>query len=501
MKVPRARTIVFSLCVCLIVCVFTLYMGMEYRQRKNELISIRLALLSSRLDATVANLSDFSRFVYETSVSRDEVTALMNRAWKASLSERSALRNELRAMMADEYELLTRFNFRQLHFHFPDTTSFLRMHSPLVFGDALGDVRLSIKKANTELVPVDGFEEGRIYNGFRFVYPLFYQGEHTGSVEVSFSMKNVLDILAEVSAGDLQFIISRSVVEDVVFSDQLDHYRESSFSSDFMYDGAVLPGEANRALLDSLDPSFTARLAAWADFGIDTRFYGSDYLVLCKAIHNVKGDPVAWIIMSERTTALEHIRSDLVFMCVSVLLSLILLISFSILIRRDRLRLKTLSLTDSLTGIANRVSLFDFLSREINKSVRYGFDLSLILFDIDHFKQINDSYGHAEGDRVLVKTVEAVRSEIRSSDFLARLGGEEFVVILSHCPVEAAITAAEKIRRAVAQAKVYESSPVTISVGVASLQKEERADSLIARADQAMYRAKEAGRNCVRVSP
>lgn len=101
MKVPRARTIVFSLCVCLIVCVFTLYMGMEYRQRKNELISIRLALLSSRLDATVANLSDFSRFVYETSVSRDEVTALMNRAWKASLSERSALRNELRALMAD----------------------------------------------------------------------------------------------------------------------------------------------------------------------------------------------------------------------------------------------------------------------------------------------------------------------------------------------------------------------------------------------------------------
>ncbi|HNQ98180.1 MAG TPA: GGDEF domain-containing protein, partial [Treponemataceae bacterium] len=214
-----------------------------------------------------------------------------------------------------------------------------------------------------------------------------------------------------------------------------------------------------------------------------------------------KGDPVAWIIMSERTTALEHIRSDLVFMYVSVLLSLILLISFLILIRRDRLRLKTLSLTDSLTGIANRVSLFDFLSREIHKSVRYDFDLSLILFDIDHFKQINDSYGHAEGDRVLVKTVEAVRSEIRSSDFLARLGGEEFVVILSHCPVEAAITAAEKIRRAVAQAKVCESSPVTISVGVASLQKEERADSLIARADQAMYRAKEAGRNCVRVSP
>ncbi|HHU36213.1 MAG TPA: hypothetical protein GXZ47_03190, partial [Treponema sp.] len=162
----------------------------DYQQRKIDHISKRLTVFDTRIEATSKTLSDFSRYVLEQSINQEPVLHLMSEAVDADTEERAIIRNKLYDLVSKDYELLLRYNFRQLHFQLPDNTSFLRMHSVEQFGDDLSDVRETIRRVNETLTPVIAYEEGRIYNGYRFVYPLIYNGIHCGSVEISFSMKS-----------------------------------------------------------------------------------------------------------------------------------------------------------------------------------------------------------------------------------------------------------------------------------------------------------------------
>lgn len=160
-----------------------------------------------------------------------------------------------------------------------------------------------------------------------------------------------------------------------------------------------------------------------------------------------------------------------------------------------------LTTVDGLTQIYNKRYFMENLERELSRSQRYGRDLSLIIFDIDHFKNINDTYGHLAGDYVLKRLAAVVQENIRREDFLARYGGEEFAIILPEIDVANAAITAEKIRGLVeAHDFVFENTPIptTISLGVASTA-EEAIDSLelIRAADQCLYKAKKTGRNKV----
>ncbi|MDP3519385.1 MAG: diguanylate cyclase [Hydrogenophaga sp.] len=168
--------------------------------------------------------------------------------------------------------------------------------------------------------------------------------------------------------------------------------------------------------------------------------------------------------------------------------------------------LELLSTTDPLTGARNRRFLMDQTALEIARAQRYGHPLSCLLFDIDHFKRVNDSHGHDVGDRVLISMCLAVQTMLRPADTLARYGGEEFVVLLPDTDAEQARYAAERIRSAMQDMPV--SAPgleaplrITVSVGVATLSVlQADADALFKAADTAMYRAKEGGRNRVEVA-
>ncbi len=155
---------------------------------------------------------------------------------------------------------------------------------------------------------------------------------------------------------------------------------------------------------------------------------------------------------------------------------------------------------DTLTGAHNRAAMNEMIERELDLAHRHQSALSMIIFDLDHFKQINDNYGHATGDDVLRECVECCNQALRSSDMLFRFGGEEFVVILPGVNAEGATLAAERIR-SVVEKHVFNSRqgsvPVTISVGAASLTLKDNVKTLFERADKALYAAKNAGRNRV----
>ncbi len=159
-----------------------------------------------------------------------------------------------------------------------------------------------------------------------------------------------------------------------------------------------------------------------------------------------------------------------------------------------------LALSDSLTGIYNRRGLELLLEKEATRAERYARDLSIIVFDLDHFKSINDTYGHAAGDEVLKKVSDIVQAQLRKGDEVGRWGGEEFMVICSETDVGQACLVADRLREAIA-GHDWKEGAVTASFGIARRQSGELLGSLFGRADAALYHAKRSGRNCAKVAP
>ena len=159
--------------------------------------------------------------------------------------------------------------------------------------------------------------------------------------------------------------------------------------------------------------------------------------------------------------------------------------------------LNDLATTDSLTGLSNRYRLEKKIEAEIQRSFRYEQPLSLVIFDIDHFKKVNDTWGHGVGDQVLVRMAEVARGLIREPDNLYRWGGEEFVVIAPHTDLQGAAALAEKLRRAIEEESFPTAGRVTASFGVSEWRSGLDKDQWFRQADQSLYRAKTSGRNRV----
>lgn len=166
-------------------------------------------------------------------------------------------------------------------------------------------------------------------------------------------------------------------------------------------------------------------------------------------------------------------------------------------------KLQKLAVTDGLTALYNSRHFFSQLELEVDRSVRYQHPLSLLLIDIDHFKDFNDAFGHLEGDKVLVRFSQILRSCLRANDSAYRYGGEEFTVILPETGAEEARTVAQRIRMALEAESFHPpSGPAvtkTISIGVTEYSPGEPMAALIRRADEAMYLSKQEGRNRVSV--
>ncbi|MCL7462884.1 diguanylate cyclase [Pseudomonas sp. NW5] len=155
---------------------------------------------------------------------------------------------------------------------------------------------------------------------------------------------------------------------------------------------------------------------------------------------------------------------------------------------------------DSLTGLYNRRAGERELERAFAARVDDGQPLSVLLLDIDHFKAINDTWGHPAGDVALQQVAELLRTQVRSTDRVVRWGGEEFLIVLPHCPLHTAHTLAEHLRASLAATEIPEIGHLTLSIGVAEMEDQETLAGLVSRADRALYKAKKEGRNCTRLA-
>lgn len=175
-------------------------------------------------------------------------------------------------------------------------------------------------------------------------------------------------------------------------------------------------------------------------------------------------------------------------------------------LKESNKKIKELSITDSLTNVFNRAYIDEYLTNEIKRAMRYDPHLSIMMLDLDHFKKVNDEFGHLVGDKVLVELAKRLKNNLRSKvDWIGRYGGEEFLVVLPQTSLQNAYKVAQKLQKKITEKPMVDSIYITVSFGLAGYNlKEDKyitMETFIATADENLYKAKRDGRNCIRGLP
>lgn len=571
--------------------------------------------------------------MFETVLNNQRVLKLVKKAYT---KEKESARGELYELLKAKYEFYKSYEVRQLHFHLKNNESFLRFHRPQKYGDNLTGIRATIEWVNLNHAKIKGFEEGRIYNGFRYVFPLSdsneqNEQEHLGSVEVSFSAHAVADDFAQSHEAKVAFLIDKKIVDAKVFNEEKSNYSQSEFKN-FYYENSIkkkFQAAFKDIEIEKISPKnlklINSKIFEGKTFSVPSKD-GNTLFTALPFRNPVSNEVVAAVVLQINNRVLEK-QNELFFLIFSA--GTILILLTTILIFREftsklkflNLSLKTQNVLDTQKSIiiitdgskiidANKKcleffgykSLKNFLQKyscinelfiedenyyhlgkvpketswinflntvahkdrvvlmkdlkgegrsfsvtfsnyqsshfivtfsDISETIQEqhllenkvihdkltgaynreffegkivdiaaqsqlkGMYLGIIFFDIDHFKDVNDTYGHYVGDYVLQELVKRVSESIRSSDYIVRWGGEEFIVLICVKSLDELEAAAEHLRSMIEHHPFKDIENLTSSFGLTLVLGHEPIESAVERADKALYISKQSGRNRV----
>ncbi len=502
------KLIVLLIIVSLGSVLFELYLLNNYNKSLDIYKTQILNHYQEHYITTIYEHKRLSKIYYDEIINKETILSIIAKANTASEEEKTLLRNELYSIMEKTYNNATKNNFRQFQFILKDCTSFLRMHRPEGYGDNLSDSRESVRIASEKQEFTEGFEEGKTYNAYRFVYPLFYKNEFIGTIETSISFLAISKLIEDLFNHKSIFIIKESVVTAKVEKNLISKYYTNNLMFNGYYNDKEIIDYINKLnsinlnqilTTDTIINQINSLLSEEAPFFINTSNDGNGYAIIFLPIENLKQQQVGYFIFYQNDNTIIELKNNMILRSVLIAISWMLLMIIIINSYFSRLKINKLTYFDKLTGVYNRNRLFDYLSREIEMKKRYNNNFSIIIYDIDKFKNINDTYGHPTGDIILKETTKCVKNHIRVGDYLFRIGGDEFLIILPNTTLNEAITVAEKIRSQI-EKNIYSINninTITLSLGVAEYSNDDTYEELIKKADNMLYDAKNNGRNKV----
>jgi len=498
--------IVITIVTILALLLFFNFRNITIESAKEE----ELKIFKKEYESVLDGYRNYSEFVYDDVINDDSILKILYNANK-NREKIDFYRDQLFNALSEIYEYISENGFRCLHFYLPDGTSFLRMHRPSNYGDSLFDVRESVRISNEDKVYIEGFEVGKISACYHFIYPLKYNDDYIGSVEISISMTTILKKLSELFCEVYQFIIKKGVVDERVFDEELSNYIISAISRDFYYDMEIEEEienidslciqfleskKANKELRANIDDD----LEKGKEFSRVVNISDKDYLISFFPMNNFEDETEAYIINYSISSTVKHSQEYFLMLIVLLIVLYLFLLIIILLLWRSKTKFLNISSTDPLTNVINRNGFFEGIRYMHEKALKNKYDLYFIIFDIDRFKNINDEYGHLAGDKVLKNLSEIINKHIRKTDFFGRWGGDEFVLAISNVSYEIIKGIVEKLSRIVSGYDFGIDENLTISIGVAKLSQDESIDDLLKKADEALYEAKKAGRNGIKYS-
>ncbi len=485
---------------------FAYHLYLDEREKEQSYHFERVQKLQLQYDTIVNAQNALADLIFNSWINREPVLALMAEAKQGAPEVREQARQKLYETLHPLYLNLQRNNIGQLHFHTPDSRSFLRFHRPERYGDDLSSVRFSVAKVNRELTPVRGFEEGRTFTGFRYLYPLHYRGEHVGSVEMGFTFEAIRNYLYDGNPVIYHFIVSKAVVADRLFPEERRRYIPCDLCSAYLYDKGVaasnpddvLSAEQRLQLKDLVDSRFAADPGG-ASFSFSPKLGEERFSATFLSVENLQGQHVAYIVSIHQDPMMEELTLSFkksLLLVVLFALFFLVVVYFLYLKKREQDAYQRANI-DYLTRSYNRRNCHERIVELIQSHQVEHKPCAMLLVDIDHFKNINERNGEPSGDRVLVTLAGLLRQTVRSSDIVCRWGADEFVVIIN-TDLPTAERVAEKIRKSVEETSFEESGEITVSIGITRIEPGDTDENCFKRADMALYEAKEQGRNrCV----
>ncbi len=514
----RRRSLIPLLLLLLLgaLVVGTWYRYQVWQDKESRHLAGNLAVLEIGYRAVVNMFGLATETYFAEIINRPEVLALLAAGLHGEGQERDLARGRLYRLLYPSYDRLRVRNLRHLHFHLPDCISFLRFHRPEHYGDDLTTIQPTIALANARREAIRGFEVGKSASAFRYLYPLARDGEHLGTVDLSVPFKALREELTRLEPQrEFTYILDRAVAEKAL-ADQLPLYSEAPIHPAFLVedsgyqlpDSPPPPSTQVAAINEKLrhDVAFQARLQEGGSFATTVPHQGQRWAVALLRMHDVRQQPVGYLLAYAPDSFLAALYQEYL---ISLLIAWTLLIAVGllwVLLARSWDRLHLLATSDPLTGLANRRFFLARLSEELGRFRRFPKPTALLMLDLDFFKKINDTYGHGVGDEVLKQFAALTRRTVREIDLVGRLGGEEFAVLLPGADVEGATAYAERLRCSVATrlreqcdghlfATAAGELKVTVSIGITLFSADDHPESVLNRADQALYQAKENGRN------
>ncbi|MGB5868223.1 MAG: diguanylate cyclase [Arcobacteraceae bacterium] len=321
------KKIFYLLIITSVALIFTYVILSLINGRKEEYLKSEKDLIQFTYDSLIEAFKVHSNIVYFNKINTNKVKNLLQNINEVSIKEQNKIRTELYDELKDMYENMHSFKLKQLHFHLKNNESFLRFHRPNKYGDNLTNIRATVNYVNTYNKPIQGFEEGRIYNGYRFVYPLNYKNKHIGSVETSVSMSNIIKEFRKEKTEDVDFIIKKSIVDTKVFKNEKDNYTLCTSTPNYYHEKAI--GKGGSALIESLITSYAKendidkQLNTGEIFNFFNKAGENYYVTTFFPIKNaVSNDTVAYIIVTNRhNDFIEYKNQYMTFLIILIMLS------------------------------------------------------------------------------------------------------------------------------------------------------------------------------------
>jgi len=431
--------------------------------------------------------------------------------------------------------LQEKHHIRQLHFHLgPGSTSFLRVHKPTKFGDNMDNTRHIIVDVNRSHQDLYGFETGRVYSGLRSVVPIGAinnaqnQFIHVGALEMGTSFSTVIENLDHHFKAGFAVLLHKNHIESTMWPEAIK--QKFLNKQNQLPCKCFLESSSRKGAIKLLSHTEITKIPKQLNFQ-HLKMEEKDILFLSFPLRDYQGTKnpelpevgiiIAWKDISDKIQRFRQANLSNLIYAISAFLFIELLLFFAIRhgiakfekevdfqtkkVRHLNKKLEIMAHTDELTQLSNRRYLMQQLQLEIQRCHRHKDSLSLLIFDLDHFKQVNDDYGHLTGDYVLEKIAKSTRQICRNTDLAARYGGEEFCLILPQTDLKGAMNIAERLRSNIDISPIETTGQqfihITVSIGVTEWYEGVNLSEFINQADQALYNAKESGRNQIQAYP